>query len=251
MLLWENLPQELPNEIQNPLNFVNNFSEISLELVEELKVERSKAKEQRDETLENELLDDLAQNQEKINHHGKRASSIVKGMLEHSRAGTGERRLTNLTGLANEYLNIAYQGLRARDKSFNIEMITDFDASLSEIEMIPQDFGRVLLNLYNNAFYATHEKALKLGSVLSTKIEVSTRIVNEKVELRIKDNGTGIPREVMNKIFQPSSQPNLLGEGTGLGLSISYDIVTKGHGGEIIVQSEEGAYTEFVVRLPF
>ncbi len=241
----------IAHEIQNPLNFVNNFSEISLELVEELKVERSKAKEQRDEALENELLDDLAQNQEKIHYHGKRASSIVKGMLEHSRAGTGERRLTNFNGLANEYLNIAYQGLRARDKSFNIQIITDFDSNLSEIEMIPQDFGRVLLNLYNNSFYATHNKALKLGSDYQPKIEVSTRIVNEKVELRIKDNGTGIPKEVINKIFQPFFTTKPTGEGTGLGLSISYDIVTKGHGGEIIVESEEGVYTEFVVRLPF
>lgn len=240
----------IAHEIQNPLNFVNNFSELNIELIKELQEERNKENGTRDEELENELLDDLAQNQEKINHHGKRASSIVKGMLEHSRAGTGERRLTNLNGLVNEYLNMAYQGLRARDKSFNIEMITDFDSSLPEIEMIQQDFGRVLLNLYNNAFYATHEKALKLDSNYQPKIEVSTRIVNEKVELRIKDNGMGIPKEVINKIFQPFFTTKPTGEGTGLGLSISYDIVTKGHGGEIIAESELGIYTEFVIRLP-
>jgi two-component system NtrC family sensor kinase len=238
----------IAHEIQNPLNFVNNFSELSIELAQELTQEITKPK--IDKELISDLVSDLSQNQQKINHHGQRASSIVKGMLEHSRTGTGERRLTNLNNLAQEYLNIAYQGLRARDASFNIEMKTVLDPDLPETEMVPQEMGRVLLNLFNNAFYATHEKLGQLGRPYQPEIQVSTQFENDKVELRIKDNGTGIPPEIINKIFQPFFTTKSTGEGTGLGLSISYDIITKGHHGEIMVESENGNYTEFIVKLP-
>ncbi len=238
----------IAHEIQNPLNFVNNFSELSIELAQELTQEITKPK--IDKELISDLVSDLSQNQQKINHHGQRASSIVKGMLEHSRTGTGERRLTNLNNLALEYLKIAYQGLRARDASFNIEMKTVFDPNLPETEIVPQEMGRVLLNLFNNAFYATHEKLRQLGRPYQPEIQVSTQFENDKVELRIKDNGTGISPEIINKIFQPFFTTKSTGEGTGLGLSISYDIITKGHHGEITVESENGNYTEFIVKLP-
>jgi two-component system, NtrC family, sensor kinase len=245
----------IAHEIQNPLNFVNNFSELSVELIEECPLPPNG---ETDESWIPEtpfggwgaFLGDLKLNLQKINHHGKRASSIVKGMLEHSHAGTDERRLTNLNGLANEYLNMAYQGLRARDKSFNIELITNFDSNLPQIEIVPQDMGRVLLNLYNNAFYATHEKSQVLGANYQPKLWVSTHLVESNLELKIKDNGTGISKENLGKIFQPFFTTKPTGEGTGLGLSISYDIVTKGNGGEIIVESEVGIYTEFVIRFP-
>lgn len=240
----------IAHEIQNPLNFVNNFSELNIELLKELQEERKKANGTRDEELENELLNDIANNDAKINYHGMRASSIVKGMLEHSRANTGERQLTDFNGLTNEYLNMTYQGLKARDKSFDIEIITDFDPQLPQIEIVQQDIGRFLLNLYNNAFYATQEKSNQRGNSYQPKIWVSTRLVNTHAELRIRDNGTGIAEEIINKIFQPFFTTKPTGIGTGLGLSISYDIITKGHNGELTVESTLGEYTEFVARIP-
>jgi two-component system NtrC family sensor kinase len=240
----------IAHEIQNPLNFVNNFSEINIELIKELQEERNKKDGTRDEELENELLNDLANNETKINYHGMRASSIVKGMLEHSRTNTGERQLTDFNGLTSEYLNMTYQGLKARDKSFNIEIITDFDPQLPKIEIVQQDIGRFFLNLYNNAFYATQEKSTQLGNDYQPKIWVITRLVNTHAELRIRDNGTGISGEIINKIFQPFFTTKPTGIGTGLGLSISYDIITKGHNGELTVESTLGEYTEFVARIP-
>ncbi len=233
----------IAHEIQNPLNFVNNFSEMSVELAKELKVERLKVKEERDEELENELVDDLIQNQEKINLHGKRASSIVKGMLEHSRQSTGERTLTDINQLADEYLRLAYHGLRAKDSSFNADFKTDLDENLPKIEVIPQDIGRVLLNLINNAFWAvkTVEKPL---------VVVKTEQIKNQIIIKVIDNGTGMTDDVKAKIFQPFFTTKPTGQGTGLGLSLTYDIVTKGHGGTVEVQSKQGEGSEFMITLP-
>lgn len=245
----------IAHEIQNPLNFVNNFSELSVELIEEVPKPPIGASE---DWIPTDIpfggwgafFDDITQNLQKINYHGKRASTIVKGMLEHSRMGTGERRLTNLNSLANEYFNMAYQGIKARDKSFEIEFVTDFDSNLPEVEIMSQDIGRVLLNLYTNAFYATREKSQEVNKDYQPKLWVSTHLVMGYAELSVKDNGTGIAQEIINKIFQPFFTTKPTGEGTGLGLSISYDIITQGHGGEIIVESEIGNYTLFIIRLP-
>ncbi|MVM35896.1 histidine kinase [Spirosoma sp. HMF4905] len=239
----------IAHEIQNPLNFVNNFSEVSTELVTELEEEQSKP--ERDTELEAELLTDLKQNLKKIMHHGGRASSIVKGMLEHSRTESGERRSTDLNALADEYLKIAYHGLKAKDKSFNCELVTDFDSTLKPMEVAPQEIGRVLLNLYNNAFYAVHERAHQRSDAnYQPKVEVRTQRKESGVEIRVKDNGTGISESVKAKIFQPFFTTKPTGEGTGLGLSLSYDIITKGHGGTLTVESTGGSGTEFVIILP-
>jgi signal transduction histidine kinase len=238
----------IAHEIQNPLNFVNNFSEVSAELVDELAEEQQKP--DRDTELEAELLGDLKQNLQKINHHGQRASSIVRGMLEHSRASTGERQPTDLNALADEYLRLAYHGLRAKDKDFNADLKMDFAPGLPSIQVVSQDIGRVLLNLYNNAFYAVLEKQKTAPADYRPIVSVSTALVNGRIELRVQDNGTGIPESVKAKIFQPFFTTKPTGEGTGLGLSLSYDIVTKGHGGMLAVESREGQGSEFVVRLP-
>ncbi len=231
----------IAHEIQNPLNFVNNFSEVSVELANELQEAlRHRGIEANSE--EGELVSDLIQNQEKIHHHGKRASSIVKGMLEHSRTSTGEKELTDINALADEYLRLAYHGLRAKDGSFNADFKTDFDESLPKIEIIPQDFGRVLLNLINNAFYAT--KSVKKPLVL-----IKTERVENGVMISIKDNGTGMSEDIKAKIFQPFFTTKPTGEGTGLGLSLAYDIVMKGHGGTIEVESKEGVGTEFIILI--
>ena len=238
----------IAHEIQNPLNFVNNFSEVSAELVTELEEEQQKA--DRDTELEAELLGDLKQNLQKIAHHGSRASSIVKGMLEHSRTSTGERQSTDLNALADEYLRLAYQGLRAKDKSFNATLKTDFAADLSNVEVVPQEIGRVLLNLFNNAFYAVREKQKSASADYQPTVTVSTRQTYNQVEIIVKDNGTGVPEAVKAKIFQPFFTTKPTGEGTGLGLSLSYDIVTKGHNGTLTVESEQGEGTKFVISIP-
>ena len=242
----------IAHEIQNPLNFVNNFSEVSTELVAELREEETKA--HRDPELIKELLDDLSENLQKITHHGGRASSIVKGMLEHSRTSTGERQPTNLNALADEYLRLAYQGLRAKNKSFNAELTTDFDPTLMPVEVVPQEIGRVLLNLYNNAFYAMQQHQRTAPADYKPKVTVSTKQFDNQsdrraVKIRISDNGTGIPDAVRSKIFQPFFTTKPTGEGTGLGLSLSYDIITKSHGGTLEVVSKEGEGTEFIVTL--
>ncbi|MFN8355288.1 MAG: ATP-binding protein [Spirosomataceae bacterium] len=237
----------IAHEIQNPLNFVNNFSELSVDLAQELNAELDK--EPIDKEFVKELMGDLTQNQEKINHHGKRASSIVKGMLEHSRMGTGERELVNINDLADEYLRLSYHGLRAKDKSFNAKMVTDFDTTLEPIKLVPQEIGRVLLNLINNAFYAVTERK-KQSPEHEPTVWVSTKRLDEEVRITVRDNGTGIPDAIRQKIFQPFFTTKPTGEGTGLGLSLSYDIVTKGHGGNLQVESEEGNGTTFIVTLP-
>ena len=206
------------------------------------------------------FFDDLRMNLEKINHHGKRASSIVTGMLQHSRASTGKKELTDLNALADEYLRLSYHGLRAKDKSFNAHIITDFDSNLPKLEVIPQDLGRVLLNLINNAFYAAQKKNQQrlesepIDSPTLPKYEptvwVTSKKIDDEIQISVRDNGTGIPEELQSKIFQPFFTTKPTGQGTGLGLSLAYDIVTKGHGGTIEVESMEGEGTTFTVKLP-
>ena len=236
----------IAHEIQNPLNFVNNFSEVSNELIDEMKEELNKG--EIDEAKF--IADDIKQNLEKINHHGKRADAIVKGMLQHSQSSTGKKEPTNINGLADEYLRLAYHGLRAKDKDFNPDLKTDFDESIGSINIIPQDIGRVLLNLYNNAFYAVNEKSKQNITAYEPSIEVITKKDGNKVLVNVKDNGNGIPQKIVDKIFQPFFTTKPTGSGTGLGLSLSYDIV-KAHGGEIKVESKEGEGSEFIIILPF
>ena len=239
----------IAHEIQNPLNFVTNFSDVSTELLSELRDEHGKGA-AADAEMQTELLDDLAQNLTKITHHGQRAASIVRGMLEHSRASTGERQPTNLNLLADEYLRLAYHGLRAKDKRFNATLTTHFDPNLSVIEAVSQDLGRVLLNLFTNAFYAVQKRQQTGEAAYQPAVTVSTAQVGNQVEIRVADNGTGMLAEVQAKIFQPFFTTKPTGEGTGLGLSLSHDIITKGHGGTIRVNSTMGHGTEFFILLP-
>jgi signal transduction histidine kinase len=244
----------IAHEIQNPLNFVNNFSEMSIELAKELDEEIDK--EVMNKELVKDLVSDLSQNQQKINHHGKRASSIVSGMLEHSRTSTGERVLTDINKLADEYLRLSYHGIRAKDNAFNSDYKTDFDENLPKIEVIPQDMGRVLLNLINNAFWATNQRNLQGFKNLtglndySPTVTISTQRSDNQIILKVIDNGIGMSEATKAKIFQPFFTTKPTGQGTGLGLSLAYDIVTKGHGGTIEVESVEGEGTTFVVKLP-
>ncbi len=245
----------IAHEIQNPLNFVNNFSELSVDLVKDLKEEIEKPSQ--DKEYIGELFDDLSQNQEKINHHGKRASSIVKGMLEHSRSSTGVKELTDINKLADEYLRLSYHGLRAKDNSFNADFKTDFEGNLPKIEVIPQDIGRVLLNLINNAFYAVNQRntVVETGHALSLPkyqptVSVSTQQIDNQIIIKVKDNGLGMPESVRAKVFQPFFTTKPTGQGTGLGLSLAYDIVTKGHGGTLDMESTERVGTEFIITLP-
>lgn len=240
----------IAHEIQNPLNFVNNFSELSVELAHELVEEIEKLN--FDKGLVMDLVKDLSQNQEKINHHGKRAANIVTGMLQHARTSTGTKEPTDLNDLADEYLRLAYHGLRAKDKEFNAKMVTDFDPAIGKIEVVPQDMGRVLLNLINNAFYAVTKKKRELAQDnYEPTVTVSSKLLKTGgVEIRIKDNGTGIPDSLKAKIFQPFFTTKPTGQGTGLGLSLAYDIVTKGHGGTMELETKEGEGTEFIIRFP-
>ncbi len=245
----------IAHEIQNPLNFVNNFSEVNTELIDELKGERSKVKGERNEELEDEILNDVKQNLEKIIHHGKRADAIVKGMLQHSHISTGQKEPTDINALVDEYLRLSYHGMRAKDprdsvnKSFNATLQTDFDTSIEKINVVPQDIGRVLLNLFNNAFYGVTEKKKHQKENYEPTVSVSTKKLNNKIEIRVKDNGIGIPEKVVDKIFQPFFTTKPTGQGTGLGLSLAYDII-KAHGGEIKVETKEGEGAEFIISLP-
>jgi two-component system NtrC family sensor kinase len=238
----------IAHEIQNPLNFVNNFAEVSTELAQELAEERGRPT--RDTKLEAELLSDLKQNMLKINQHGQRAASIVRGMLEHSRASTGERTLTDLNALADEYLRLAYHGLRAKDKTFNATLQTDLAADLPAVAVVPQDLGRVLLNLFTNAFYAVHRRQQQGEPSYAPTVRVHTKYTGHEIEISVQDNGTGIPAAVQQKIFQPFFTTKPAGEGTGLGLSLAHDIVTKGHGGTLSVESRAGEGATFTLRLP-
>ena len=236
----------IAHEIQNPLNFVNNFSEVSTELVDEMNTEIEKGN-----TEEAKLIaQDLKQNLEKINHHGKRAGDIVKGMLQHSRNSGGIKEPTDINALADEYLRLAYHGLRAKDKSFNVKMKTDFDESIGNINVVPQDIGRVILNLIMNAFYAVDEKKKQHPNGYEPTVSVCTKKNEDDVEIKVSDNGNGIPKKVLDKIFQPFFTTKPTGQGTGLGLSLSYDIL-KAHGGELKVETEEGVGSEFIIQIPF
>jgi len=237
----------IAHEIQNPLNFVNNFSEVSNELIEELKIKNEKLKIEDGEV--SELLNDIAQNLEKINFHGKRADAIVKGMLQHSRTSSGQKELTDINALADEYLRLAFHGLRAKDKSFNAKFETNFDDNVGKIDIIQQDIGRVILNLINNAFYAVSEKKKHAPTGYEPTVTLTTTKDNGKIEVKVKDNGNGIPGSIVDKIFQPFFTTKPTGQGTGLGLSLAYDIV-KAHGGEIKVETKEGDYTAFIIALP-
>ena len=234
----------IAHEIQNPLNFVNNFSEVSTELVDEMNEEINKG------NLEDakEIANDLKQNLEKINHHGKRAGDIVKGMLQHSRSSCGIKEPTDINKLADEYLRLAYHGLRAKDKSFNATMKTDFDESIGNINITPQDIGRVILNLITNAFYVVNEKKKSGVTNYEPTVSISTKKLNGKVEINVFDNGGGIPQKILDKIFQPFFTTKPTGQGTGLGLSLSYDIV-KAHGGELKVETKEGEGSTFTIQI--
>ncbi len=238
----------IAHEIQNPLNFVNNFAEVSTELVAELR--EGQAQPTPDRELEAELLDDLTQNLQKITQHGQRAAGIVRGMLEHSRTSTGERQPTNLNALADEYLRLAYHGLRAKDKTFNAELKTDFAPALPPANVVGPDVGRVLLNLFTNAFHAVQQRQKQGEAGYQPTVSVSTQLIDEQVVIKVSDNGTGMPAAAKQKIFQPFFTTKPTGEGTGLGLSLSYDIITKGHGGTLTVESQEGVGTELVITLP-
>ncbi|MBP9703678.1 MAG: tetratricopeptide repeat protein [Chitinophagales bacterium] len=234
----------IAHEIQNPLNFVNNFSEVNSELIDELKTELAIGNKQQ----AIELADDIKANEQKINHHGKRADAIVKGMLQHSRSSTGKKELTDINSLCDEYLRLSYHGLRAKDKTFNATMKTDFDQTLEKINIIPQDIGRAILNVLTNAFYAVSEKKKQLGDGYEPTVLINTRKVNKHIEIHVNDNGNGIPQKVLDKIFQPFFTTKPTGQGTGLGLSLSYDIV-KAHGGELKVETKEGEGSTFIISI--
>lgn len=234
----------IAHEIQNPLNFVTNFSELNNELIEEMNDELNKGA-----IDEAKLIaTDIKENSLKINHHGKRADAIVKGMLQHSRSSNGVKEPTDINALADEYLRLAYHGLRAKDKTFNASMITDYDDSIGDINIIPQDIGRVILNLITNAFYAVTEKKRQNVVSYEPTVTVSTQKIDNKIEIRVSDNGNGIPENIMEKIFQPFFTTKPTGQGTGLGLSLSYDIL-KGHGGELKAETRPGVGSTFIILL--
>jgi len=235
----------IAHEIQNPLNFVNNFSEVNQELLAEMNLEIEKG----NYSEVKEIAKDVSENEQKINHHGKRADAIVKGMLQHSRSSSGVKEPTDINKLADEYLRLAYHGLRAKDKSFNATLKTDYDETLGNINIIPQDIGRVILNLITNAFYAVDEKRKSGIGNYEPTVSVSTKKVAEKILILVKDNGDGIPQKVLDKIFQPFFTTKPTGQGTGLGLSLAYDIV-KAHGGELKVETKEEEYTKFSIIIP-
>ncbi|MEO5681695.1 MAG: ATP-binding protein [Chitinophagaceae bacterium] len=245
----------IAHEIQNPLNFVNNFSEVNTELIAEMKEALGKG----DIEEAKIIAEDISANEQKINHHGKRADAIVKGMLQHSRSSGGQKEPTDINALADEYLRLAYHGLRAKDKSFNATMKTDFDETIGKINVIPQDMGRVILNLITNAFYVVAEKKKpltpegKLNPFFKDyvpTVTVGTKKAGNKILITVRDNGSGIPPQVLDKIFQPFFTTKPTGQGTGLGLSMSYDIVTKSHGGELKVATKENEGTVFTIQLP-
>jgi two-component system, NtrC family, sensor kinase len=235
----------IAHEIQNPLNFVNNFSDVSHELLTEMKQELELGHTR--EALQ--IAEDVKQNLDKILHHGKRADAIVKGMLQHSKTGSGQKELTDINALADEYLRLAFHGLRAKDKTFNAAMKTDFDESIDLVSIIPQDIGRVILNLITNAFYAVTDRLKASKDGFEPVVTVGTRRFSDRVEVFVKDNGTGIPKKILDKIFQPFFTTKPTGQGTGLGLSLSYDIV-RGHGGELKVETKEGEGTIFIISIP-
>ena len=235
----------IAHEIQNPLNFVNNFSEVSKELLDEMKAELDSGN--IDDAKQ--VAADVIQNLEKILHHGKRADGIVRGMLQHSRSSSGQKEPTDINALTDEYLRLAYHGLRAKDKSFNATLQSDYDDSIGNINIIPQDIGRVLLNLITNAFYVVAEKKKPGNEGYEPTVSISTKKMGDIISIAVKDNGSGIPQQVLDKIFQPFFTTKPAGQGTGLGLSLAYDIV-KAHGGELKVETMEGHGSTFFIQLP-
>jgi signal transduction histidine kinase len=236
----------IAHEIQNPLNFINNFSDIGTELVDEAREEIKAGN--FDEAKA--ILANLAENLEKINQHGNRADAIVKNMLQHSRKNTGERELSDINSIVDDCLRLSYQALRNKDKSFNAVLETHFDPAIGKVSIIPQDMGRVFLNLFSNALYAVQEKARRTGNGYMPTVQVTTHKYGDSIAISVRDNGTGIPEKVVDKIYQPFFTTKPSGEGTGLGLSMSYDIVTKVHGGKMTVNSKAGEYAEFVIEMP-
>lgn len=240
----------IAHEIQNPLNFVNNFSEINNELIDEMKEEINAGN--IDKAFD--LAGNIRDNSQKIIHHGQRADGIVKGMLQHSRASNGQKEPTNINALADEYLRLSYHGLRAKDKSFNATINTDFDPALSsadgKIMVTPQDMGRAFLNLFTNAFFAVADKQKQIGDQYKPTVSVCTKRLPGKIEVHVKDNGNGISEKALDKIFQPFFTTKPSGQGTGLGLSLCYEIITQGHGGELRVETKEGEYAEFIITIP-
>jgi C4-dicarboxylate-specific signal transduction histidine kinase len=235
----------IAHEIQNPLNFVNNFSETNTELLDELQSELKAGNHEEAFSLSADIRD----NEQKIAHHGKRAEAIVKSMLEHSRTSKGEKQLTEINALADEYLRLSYHGIRAKDKNFNATIGTHFDDSIGKINIVPQEIGRVLLNLFNNAFYAVGEKKKQAGDGYEPTVAIATKRLNGKIEITVRDNGTGIPQKAIEKVFLPFFTTKPTGQGTGLGLSLSYDIV-KAHSGELKVECKDGAGATFTISLP-
>jgi len=235
----------IAHEIQNPLNFVNNYSGVSTELIDEMIVELLNGNKE-DAAV---IAEDVKQNLVVIGHHGKRAETIVKGMLQHSRSSTGVKEPTDINGLTDEYVRLSYHGLKAKDKSFNVSIKTDYDASIGKINIISQDVGRVILNLLTNAFYAVNEKKKSKIEGYEPRVTISTKKLDNKIEIQIADNGSGIPQKVLDKIFQPFFTTKPTGQGTGLGLSLSYDIITKAHEGELKVETNEGEGTTFLIYL--
>ena len=240
----------IAHEIQNPLNFVNNFSEVNAELLIEINEQLDKEALSADGKSNIEsIVKNITQNLEKINQHGKRADAIVKGMLLHSRVSAGDKELTDVNALSDEYIRLAYHGLRAKDKSFNALFKIELDAAVPKINVIPQDIGRVLINLFNNAFYAVNEKKRLAGVGYEPTVSVKTSVENAYVKIIVRDNGLGISPNVLDKIYNPFFTTKPTGQGTGLGLSLSYDIV-KAHQGELKVNTKEGEYAEFIITLP-
>jgi two-component system NtrC family sensor kinase len=236
----------IAHEIQNPLNFVNNFSEVNAELIDEMK--QQLATDNKEQALE--IANDIKENEEKIIFHGKRADAIVKSMLQHSRSSSNKKEPTDINALADEYLRLAYHGMRAKEKSFNVDVKTDFDITIPNINVIHQDIGRVILNLITNAFYVVTEKKQQQGENYEPMVTVSTKKAGDKILISVKDNGNGIPQKVLDKIFQPFFTTKPTGQGTGLGLSLSYDIITKGHEGELKVETKEGEGSVFIISIP-
>jgi len=235
----------IAHEIQNPLNFVNNFSEVNTELLDEVNQEMDNGH------LENSraVLNEIRQNELKINQHGKRADAIIKGMLQHSRSHSGKKELTDINMLADEYLRLSYHGFRAKENFFNAAIHTNYDKEIGAIHVVASDLGRVFLNIFTNSFYAMNEKSKQSLNGYHPEISIITKISGRKIEIRIIDNGTGIKGQLLDKIYQPFFTTKPTGQGTGLGLSLSYDIV-KAHAGEISVRSTEGESTEFIIVLP-
>jgi signal transduction histidine kinase len=250
---FQRLAERAAHEIKNPLNFVNNFAGLSMELLDELRETVAPIRESLDEDARAELdetIELLNTNLDKIRNHGSRADGIVKSMLLHSRGGSSDRQTVDINAVLEEALNLAYHGARAQDQSFNVTLERDLQADIAPIEIVPQDMTRVFLNLIGNGFYAVGKRRRREGEAFRPTLKVTTRDLPDAVEIAIRDNGVGIPRQHRQRLFQPFFTTKPTGEGTGLGLSISYDIVTQQHGGTITVDSEPGQFTQFTIRLP-